>query len=162
QLDVEGIGIDAHSGNAPILPSAAWRLVQALATLRDPRGRVLIPGYYDAVRKPSQADLQALADQPDQDEIYRQAYKTERFVDDLSGVALLERLAFSPTCNIAGLSSGYGGQGAKTVLPARAMAKIDFRLVPDQMPDAVLSALRAHLDAGGYDDIRISVFSSAE
>lgn len=162
QLDVECIGIDAHSGNAPILPSAAWRLVQALATLRDPGGRVLIPGYYDVVRKPSQADLQALADQPDQDETFRQAFRTQRFVDDLSGVDLLERLAFSPTCNIAGLVSGYGGQGAKTVLPARAMAKIDFRLVPDQTPDAVLSALRAHLAAGGYDDIRISVFSSAE
>jgi acetylornithine deacetylase/succinyl-diaminopimelate desuccinylase-like protein len=75
---------------------------------------------------------------------------------------LREREAFSPTCNIAGLVSGYIGEGSKTVLPARAMAKIDFRLVPDQDPQDILAKLRAHLTAEGYSDIRITVFGNAE
>ncbi len=139
QLDVQGTGIDAHSGAAPILPSAAWRLVQALATLRTPEGHVRIAGFYDEVLKPSEAQLAAIADQPNMDAELREAYKVDQFVDGLSGAALSERLAFTPTCNLAGLVSGYTGQGSKTVLPARAMAKIDFRLVPDQDPQDILA-----------------------
>lgn len=160
QLDLACLGGDAHSGNAPILPSAAWRLVQALATLRAPTGRVLIPGFYEAVRAPTPAQLAALADQPDTTEQLRETYGVGQFVDQLSGLALRERQSFGPTCNIAGLSSGYTGEGSKTVLPARAMAKIDFRLVPDQTPEAILAALRAHLDAAGYEDITITTFGA--
>ncbi len=162
QLDVQGTGIDAHSGSAPILPSAAWRLVQALATLRTPEGHVRIPGFYDAVLKPSEAQLAAIADQPNMDAELREAYKVDQFVDGLSGAALSERLAFTPTCNLAGLVSGYTGQGSKTVLPARAMAKIDFRLVPDQDPQDIVVKLKTHLKAEGYDDISVTVFGSAE
>ncbi len=162
QLDVQGTGIDAHSGAAPILPSAAWRLVQALATLRTPDGHIRIPGFYDAVLEPSEAQLAAIADQPDMDEQIRESYKVEQFVDGLTGVALREREAFAPTCNIAGLVSGYTGEGSKTVLPSRARAKIDFRLVPDQHPEDILAKLQAHLEAEGYGDIRITTFSHAD
>jgi len=162
QLDIQGTGIDAHSGSAPILPSAAWRLVQALATLRSPEGQILIPGFYDAVLPPSEAQLSAILDQPDQDAELREAYKVERFVDNLSGADLRKRSAFTPTCNIAGLASGYTGEGSKTVLPAKAMAKIDFRLVPEQTPDDILGKLQAHLAKTGYDDIRITAFGKAD
>jgi len=73
QLDVQGTGIDAHSGSAPILPSAAWRLVQALATLRTPDGRIRIRGFYDTVQPPSKGQIDAIADQPDQDAELREA-----------------------------------------------------------------------------------------
>ena len=162
QLDVEGTGVDAHSGAAPILPSAAWRLVQALATLRTPSGHIRIPGFYDAVLPPSEEQLAAITDQPNQDAEMRAAFQVEKFVDDLTGAALLERRSFAPTCNIAGLVSGYTGEGSKTVLPAKAMAKIDFRLVPNQEPDDILAKLRAHLDAEGYNDIRITTFGKAD
>src|SRR5690242_16474369 len=162
QLDVQGIGMDAHSGAAPILPSAAWRLVQALATLKGPDGQVCIPGFYDAVRAPTDAELHALREQPEHDEIYKRTYGIERFVDDLAGFELRRRQAFSPTCNIAGLVSGYTGEGSKTVLPARASAKIDFRLVPDQQPGDILAKLKAHLEAEGYGDVRVTVFGHAE
>ncbi|HTD20691.1 MAG TPA: M20/M25/M40 family metallo-hydrolase, partial [Ktedonobacteraceae bacterium] len=162
QLDIQGTGIDAHSGSAPILPSAAWRLVQALATLRTPEGQIRIPGFYDAVLPPSAAQLAAIIDQPDQDPELREAYKVERFVDDLRGADLRKREAFTPTCNIAGLVSGYTGEGSKTVLPARAMAKIDFRLVPEQDPQDILTKLHAHLATAGYSDIRITVFGKAD
>ncbi len=162
QLDVQGTGIDTHSGSAPILPSAAWRMVQALATLRTPDGHVRIPGFYDDVLKPSDAQRAAIADQPNMDAELQAAYQVKQFVDNLSGAALSERLAFTPTCNIAGLMSGYTGEGSKTVLPAKAMAKIDFRLVPNQDPQDILEKLKAHLQAEGYDDISITVFGNAE
>jgi acetylornithine deacetylase/succinyl-diaminopimelate desuccinylase-like protein len=162
QLDVQGTGIDTHSGNAPILPSAAWRLVQALAMLRTPEGLVRIPGFYDKVLPPSAAQMSAIIDQPDLDAELREAYKVEHFVDGLAGAALREREAFTPTCNIAGLVSGYTGEGSKTVLPARAMAKIDFRLVPEQDPQEILAQLQAYLSGEGYSDIRITSFASAQ
>jgi len=162
QLDVQGTGIDAHSGAAPILPSAAWRMVQALATLRTPEGHVRIPGFYDAVLKPSEAQLDAIADQPNMDAELREAFQVQQFVDGLSGAALAERAAFTPTCNIAGLVSGYTGEGSKTVLPAKAMAKIDFRLVPNQDPEDILAKLQTHLKDQGYDDIKITTFGRAE
>lgn len=162
QLDVQATGGDAHSGMAPILPSAAWRMVQALATLRTPEGRVRIPGFYDAVRAPTQAQREALADQTDTDTQLRETFGVERFVDGVTGVALRERVAFTPTCNIAGLVSGYTGEGTKTVLPAKASAKIDFRLVPDQDPQDILARLRTHLANEGYGDIQVTAFSAAE
>ncbi len=161
QLDVEGAGIDAHSGSAPILPSPAWRLVHALASLKTPEGPVLIPGFYDNVLPPSQQQLATIADQPDMDAELREAYRVDAFVDNLSGVALRERLMFTPTCNIAGLLSGYTGSGVKTVLPSKAMAKIDFRLVPNQEPQDIAAKLRAYLDAQGYSDVQLSVLGSA-
>jgi acetylornithine deacetylase/succinyl-diaminopimelate desuccinylase-like protein len=162
QLDVQGTTVDAHSGNAPRLPSAAWRLVQALATLKTPEGHVRIPGFYDAVLPPSPAQLEAIAAQEDEDEQALKMYGITQFVDGLRGAALRERQSFQPTCNLAGLLSGYTGEGVKTVLPARAMAKIDFRLVPNQDPQDILAKLQAHLRAEGYDDIRVSAFGAAE
>jgi acetylornithine deacetylase/succinyl-diaminopimelate desuccinylase-like protein len=162
QLEVQGTGRDAHSGQAPILPSAAWRLVQALASLRGRDGRVRIPGFYETVRSATGAELVALANQPDMDEEWKTAFQVEEFVDGLTGMALRERLAFTPTSNIAGLLSGYTEEGVKTVLPAKAMAKMDFRLVPDQDPEDILAKLRAHLDAEGFEDVKVIQLGGAE
>ncbi len=162
QYEVQGTGIDAHSGGAPILPSAAWRLVGALASLRTPEGKVRIPGFYDAVRAPTEAQLEALVNQTDMEAELRQAFQVDEFVDGLTGLPLRERQAFTPTSNIAGLLSGYLEEGVKTVLPARAMAKMDFRLVPHQDPDDILAKLRAHLDAEGYDDVKVTKLGGAE
>lgn len=162
QLEVQGTAVDAHSGQATHLPSAAWRLVQALGSLRGADGRVRIPGFYDAARAPSQAQLAALADLTDMEDEMRAQYGIASFVDGLTGLALRERQAFSPTGNIAGLASGYGGEGVKTVLPARAMAKMDFRLVPDQDPEDILGKLRAHLEAEGFTDVEVTNLGGAE
>ncbi|NLF02371.1 MAG: M20/M25/M40 family metallo-hydrolase, partial [Anaerolineales bacterium] len=162
QYEVQGTGRDAHSGAAPILPSAAWRLVQALNSLRDADGRVRIPGFYDGVQPPTEAQVAAMAAQTDMEAEMRKAFGVEQFVDGLTGLALRERAAFSPTANIAGLLTGYTGEGVKTVLPACAMAKMDFRLVPDQHPDDIFEKLRAHLAAEGFDDIRLTKLGAAE
>jgi acetylornithine deacetylase/succinyl-diaminopimelate desuccinylase-like protein len=123
---------------------------------------VRIAGFYDAVRAPTKAELDALADQTDMEDLMREVYDIEEFVDGLTGLPLRERQAFSPTSNIAGLFSGYTEEGVKTVLPARAMAKMDFRLVPDQDPQDILQKLRAHLDAEGYEDVEVSSLGGAE
>jgi acetylornithine deacetylase/succinyl-diaminopimelate desuccinylase-like protein len=162
QLDVHGVSHDAHSGRAPILPSAAWRLVSALASLRDPDGRVRVPGFCDAVREPTPAQRDALARQTNMERQLLDVYGLDEFVDGLTGVPLRRRQAFSPTSNIAGLLSGYVGEGVKTVLPAHAMAKLDFRLVPDQDPADILAKLRDHLDHEGFRDVEVSHLGSAE
>jgi acetylornithine deacetylase/succinyl-diaminopimelate desuccinylase-like protein len=162
QLDVEALATDAHSAAAAVLPSAAWRLVRALASLRDDAGAVAIGGFADAVRAPTEVERQALADQPDSDDELEATFGVDGFLDGLTGAALRERSSFAPTANIAGLTSGYGGVGMKTVLPARASAKLDFRLVPDQHPDDIARKLRVHLDEHGFEDVSVSVLLSAE
>ena len=89
-------------------------------------------------------------------EEYKQRYGAKGFIKGLTGGTDLKvEEVFTPTCTICGLTSGYQGVGQKTVQPAAASAKVDFRLVPNQKPDDILKKLRAHLDAQGFDDVKI-------
>jgi acetylornithine deacetylase/succinyl-diaminopimelate desuccinylase-like protein len=157
ELRVRTASQDAHSGlGGSIFPNAAWRLIWALRSLKGPDERILLPGFYDRVRPPSARDLELLADLPEDSEELRQTYGLKGFIKELTeGVPLRREAVFSPTCTICGLTSGYQGPGCMTVLPAEASAKVDFRLVPDQEPAEVLTQLRQHLDAQGFDDIEI-------
>ncbi len=158
ELSVETASMDVHSGTGgSIFPNAAWRLVWALNSLKGPDERIRIPGFYDDVKPPSERDRQLMAALPDVAEDYHQRYGVKAFLKGLTGgVALNIAEVFEPTCTICGLTSGYQGPGSKTVLPARASAKVDFRLVPDQTPETVLRQLRAHLDAEGFSDVQIA------
>jgi acetylornithine deacetylase/succinyl-diaminopimelate desuccinylase-like protein len=150
------IAYDAHSGvGGSLLPNAAWRLVWALNTLKDRDERVLLPGHYDAARPASADDLALLAAMPSQEAWLKREFGVSEFLGGATGVEYQRRAVFEPTCTICGLESGYQGEGAKTVLPAAARAKVDFRLVPDQDPETVRDALRAHLDANGFGDIEV-------
>jgi acetylornithine deacetylase/succinyl-diaminopimelate desuccinylase-like protein len=157
ELSVETAKRDAHSGvGGSIFPNAAWRLTWALATLKGPDERIRIPGHYDTVRKPSARDRELMGAVPDRSAEMRELYGLRRFLRGLEGgVELRMAEVFEPTCTICGLDSGYQGAGSKTVLPARATAKVDFRLVPDQTPQEVLRNLRAHLDREGFEDVSI-------
>ena len=158
ELSVETADMDVHSGlGGSIFPNAAWRLVWALSTLKNSDERVRIPGFYDAVMPPSDLDRQLMKELPEVAEEYKNRYGINHFLKGLSGgVELRMAEVFEPTCTICGLTSGYQGKGPKTVLPARASAKVDFRLVPDQKPEVVLEQLRAHLDAEGFSDVLIT------
>ncbi len=158
ELSVETASTDVHSGlGGSIFPNAAWRLVWALSTLKGRDERIRIPGFYDAVRPPSQKDRELMAALPEVAEEYRSRFGIREFIKGLSGGPELRlEEVFSPTCTICGLTSGYQGPGSKTVLPARASAKVDFRLVPDQDPQDILRKLRAHLDAEGFGDVQIA------
>lgn len=147
---------DAHSGlGGSMFPNAAWRLTWALATLKGQDERIRIPGWYDDVREASARDMELLAALPDESERLRSTYGLSRFLLDAEGLELKRRSLFEPTCTISGLSSGYQGPGSKTVLPAEAMAKVDFRLVPNQSAADLLGKLKAHLAAEGFGDIEV-------
>jgi acetylornithine deacetylase/succinyl-diaminopimelate desuccinylase-like protein len=163
RLAVRALARDGHSALAAILPSAAWRLVHALAAIRGPDGRVRIPGFYEPVREPTPGERLTLAEETSslEDELLA-AYGATEFVDGLRGAALRERRSFSPTANIAGIETGYAGPGIKTVLPAEAVAQLDFRLVPEQHPDELAAQLRSHLDAEGFGDVEVTVLGAAE
>ncbi len=158
ELSVETGTLDAHSGiGGSIFPNAAWRLVWALSTLKGQDERIRIPGFYDDVVPPSERDLALLAQLPDNAEEDKKMYGLKGFIKGLTGGLDYQRESrFSPTCTICGLTSGYQGQGSKTVLPARASAKVDFRLVPNQDPDDIRLKLRAYLDIEGFSDVQIT------
>jgi len=149
--------LDAHSGlGGSVFPNAAWRLTWALASLKGPDERIRLPGFYDDVLPPSPRDLELLAAMPDDSADLLERYGLDRFIKGLEGGLDFEReKIFSPTCTICGLSSGYQGPGSKTVQPAEAMAKVDFRLVPNQQPARVLEQLKQHLVNEGFDDIQV-------
>ncbi len=153
ELRVRTLARDAHSGGATYLPNAAWRLVDALSTLMDARGRVQIEGFYDDVRAPSADERAHVAALPfDADEV-RRIYRLRAFAFGREDPEVRLASQFEPTCNIAGIVSGFTDEGTKTVIPAEASCKIDFRLVPDQDPARIATLLRAHLDRHGFDDV---------
>jgi acetylornithine deacetylase/succinyl-diaminopimelate desuccinylase-like protein len=155
ELRAQEAARDLHSALAAIVPNPVWRMVWALSTLKGPDEHVQIPGFYDEVRPISSAQRETLAAWDYPEEQTRMLYGLDGFIAGLSGQPLRERLIFGPTCNIDGFHAGYGGPGSKTVLPHKASAKLDFRLVPDQDPNTILALLRAHLDAAGFSDIEI-------
>jgi acetylornithine deacetylase/succinyl-diaminopimelate desuccinylase-like protein len=157
ELSVEALSTDVHSGlGGSIFPNAAWRLTWALNSLKGPDEKIRIPGFYDNVQPPSARDRELLAALPDPAPEYKSRYGVKQFIKGLTdGTDLKVEEIFTPTCTICGLTSGYQGAGSKTVQPARASAKVDFRLVPDQRPAEVLEKLRAHLDAQGFSDVHI-------
>ncbi|MBI4280303.1 MAG: M20/M25/M40 family metallo-hydrolase [Armatimonadetes bacterium] len=142
ELETRGAASDYHSGNkGNVLPNPAWELVELLAKMRDEKGRVRIPGFYRRVRPPSAYEREALRRIPfDRKEFLRE--HGLRTTPIAGGAEFYRRLMFEPTLNIAGFTSGYGGPGAKTIIPGRALLKMDMRLVVDQDPEEIFRAFR--------------------
>jgi len=155
ELRVRTMASDAHSAGAPYLPNAGWRLLAALATLLDPAGRVRIPGFYDQVRQATDEERRYVTTRPFEADHIKRVYGIDRFAFGRDAAAANAAAVFEPTCNLCGVWSGYTGPRTKTVIPAEAAAKLDFRLVPDQDPAAVAELLRRHLDAEGFVDVEI-------
>lgn len=147
-----------HGSNKAWVDSPAWRMVKALSTMVDETGnRVLVEGFYDDVKVPSEEDealLARLAETFDEEEV-KERMKVERFINDLHGVEALKEYLFTPTLNIDGLWSGYTGPGSKTLLPHRMTVKMDVRLVPSMQVEKTMSLIRSHLDKHGFSEIRI-------
>jgi acetylornithine deacetylase/succinyl-diaminopimelate desuccinylase-like protein len=145
ELRARGASHDLHSGNwGGIAPNAAWDLVRLLGTMRDADGRVTIPGFYDDVRQPTPAVEAAMANFP----LDQRAALATVGLDRLPPpheLGYFDRLMTTPTLNIAGFTSGYGGPGAKTVIPATATVKMDMRLVPDQRTDDIFAKFETHV-----------------
>ena len=153
-----GPGKDVHSSNRARLDSPAFHLVQALATLVTSDGDPAIDGFAVAARPPSAAEREMLdtAAARLSEPTAKKLLSAERWAHDLPWRATLERFLFTPTVNIEGLVAGYTGVGGKTVLPHRAVAKLDLRLVPDMTFDGAVAALKAHLAKRGFGDIEVN------
>ncbi len=151
---------DIHSSNKARVDSPAWHLVQALATLVSPDGNdPAIDSFADQAR-PLSADEKAMiaaaAARLDESTAKR-SLGVERWIRDANWTEALEMLMSRPTVNIEGLVGGYTGPGGKTILPHRAVAKLDLRLVPDMTAADALAALKAHLAKRGFGDIEVTM-----
>jgi acetylornithine deacetylase/succinyl-diaminopimelate desuccinylase-like protein len=145
QIDVQGPDRDLHSGSyGGAVVNPAMALARILATFHDADGRVAIDGFYDGVRDWGDAVRGQIRALPFEEEGFREEAGATALGGE-RGFSVLERLWTRPTCEINGLLSGYTGEGAKTVLPARAMAKVSFRLVPDQHPARIGELVKAHV-----------------
>jgi len=160
ELAAKGASRDAHSSYATVVPNPAWRLVWALASLKDADESILVDGFYDSVRPTTTQERAAVEAMPAEEEHTAESLSLTGFVKGVRGLDYRLRHIFEPTCNIDGLSAGYEGGGVKTVIPCQATAKLDFRLVPDQTPDEILTKLRRHLDAQGFADIEVRSLSA--
>jgi acetylornithine deacetylase/succinyl-diaminopimelate desuccinylase-like protein len=151
---------DVHSSNKARLDSPAWHLVEALASLVSPDGNeIAIEGYAAMARSLSSAEkkmIEAAAKRLDEASAKNQL-GVSRWLRDANWEQALEMLVSKPTINIEGLVGGYTGPGGKTILPGRAVAKLDFRLVPDMTKDGAVAALKDHLAKHGFGDIEVNV-----
>ena len=156
ELVCRTIAYDAHSSAATVLPSAPVRLAQALASMYDADGFPTLPGIDAGIVPPTPAQL-AICDAVPLDAVeeIRQEYGVSRLLGGLDGTDAIRAMTFAPTLNIQGLWSGFIGPGDKTITPAEAHARLDIRIVPDQDPAAIVTAMKAHLATGGFDDIEV-------
>ena len=147
---------DAHSGYGGAIPSAAWRLVQAVNTLKDKDNNITIDGIKKLVRPPTKQDIDALKKyRGNIGKEIKDNYGFDRFIGDKTGQDLLKTIYLDPSLSINGLESGCQGDVHSTIVPAKAIAKLDFRLVPDMDGDKVCMLLREHFKKMGYGDINI-------
>lgn len=144
ELVAHGAKWDHHSGNlGNIAPNPAWMLIDLLKTMRDEQGRVLIEGFYDNIRQPTAYELDLFRKLPfDRKELIEQIGYADIEEDAETFYRLL---SLEPTFNICGFHSGYGGEGSKTIIPAKASVKMDIRLVIDQDPDDIFQKLCTHV-----------------
>jgi len=161
ELIAHGANRDLHSGNwGGIAPNPAWALVRLLATMLDSDNRVLVPGFYDDVC-PVSLRMRAAMDAIPFDQDATLAALGIARLPAPKGLPYFDRLMATPTMNIAGFASGYGGPGSKTVLPSSAVVKMDMRLVPDQRPDDIYAKVAAHV-ARVASDVEIRLLGRME
>jgi acetylornithine deacetylase/succinyl-diaminopimelate desuccinylase-like protein len=157
EIEVRGPAHDLHSGMyGGIVHNPAQALVEILAAMHDKEGRVTVPGFYDRVRVPDDAERAELARTPFTPErLERETGLTKPWGEP--GYALHERLGIRPTLEINGLVSGWTGEGAKTVLPAKALAKVSCRLVPEQDPHDIEELIRRYVNSITPDTVTSEV-----
>ena len=158
ELSVQESIRDAHSSLAVLIKNPAWRLIEAVNTLRNSDGRILIKDWYKEVSPLSKNDLKIIQKEPFDENVFKKEFGIKSFVGNKKGVEAKKAMVGGATCNIAGFVSGYTGDGAKTVLPGTALVKIDFRLIPKMDPKKQVLRLKKHLKSKGFSDVGIKVF----
>ncbi len=157
QIDVHAANTDLHSGSyGGAVPNPATALARILASFHDDDGRIAIPGFYDGVREWEPELRKQIRKLPFDEEEFRRSVRAPALFGE-EGYSTLERIWTRPTCEINGLLSGYTGEGAKTVLPATAMAKVSCRLVPDQDPEEIGRLLEKHIRRVAHPSVTVEV-----
>jgi len=140
ELECQGASIDLHSGiYGGAAPNPLFALCEIIAKLKDQNGKILIPGFYDTVKAPTEDELKAWKALPFDEEHYRKTEVGSNVLTGEPGYSVLYRTWARPTLEVHGMPGGFTGSGAKTVIPARASAKVSMRLVPDQDADDILA-----------------------
>ncbi len=153
-LEVTGAKRDIHSSWGGVVENPAWELVWALSSLKNKDQFILIEGFYDDVRPPTEEELENLKMIPFGEEAYYEDFGIKQFME--TGEELKKAYYYAPSLTIDGLDSGYKGPGAKTIIPAEAKAKIDFRLVPNQNPTDILNKFKKHLQKFHFNKVKIT------
>lgn len=161
ELRAFGARSDLHSKWGTIVPNPAWRLVQALATITSPKGVITIDGFSSHIAPISEEDTEVLKTIELDEAGLKREFRIGGWVRSMKGHTLVKEHIFGATCTICGIQTGHTDAGAKTVLPSTAMARLDFRLVPDLTGKIVTELLRAHLDVRGFKDIEIIELGTA-
>ena len=157
ELTAQGASRDVHSSLAVLIENPALRIVQALSTLVDREGNILIKDWFKEVKELSEEESLIINSEPFDEESFKKEYGISKFINNISGKRVKKALTSEPTCNISGLNSGYSGPGAKTITPSKAMVKIDFRLVPNMDPGLQFKRLEKHLVENGFEDIEVTL-----
>ena len=145
ELRARGANRDVHSGNwGGIVPNPLWTLVHLLASMKNERGEITIDGFYENVQPQNEMERAALTQLPIDIAQVKQSLDLQR-LDEPQERGYFERLSAWPTLTINGIHGGYGGPGAKTVLPHEAVAKCDIRLVEAQTAEEILAKVKAHV-----------------
>lgn len=150
EITLHGPKRDVHSSQAPIMPSPVWELVNLLHQVKPDGGKVAIPGFYDQVVPPTPLERELIENIPFSVEEYKRDYGLSRLLVDGTPAELLTELLFQPTFNIQGIVSGYTGPGTKTILPAKATAKVDIRLVHAMKADDTIARVKDFFAERGY------------
>jgi acetylornithine deacetylase/succinyl-diaminopimelate desuccinylase-like protein len=148
EIEAQGAKVDLHSGiYGGAAPNPFVALAQVIAALKDAEGHILIPGFYDKVEAPSADELKAWKSLPFDEEAYRRSEVGSCELTGESGFSVLERTWARPTMDVHGMPGGFVGAGAKTVIPAKATAKISFRLVPGMNPQEVFAQYKGYVES---------------
>ncbi|HET6716784.1 MAG TPA: M20/M25/M40 family metallo-hydrolase, partial [Nitrososphaeraceae archaeon] len=150
---------DLHSSLAVLVENPAWRLVHALKTIRDENGTITIKNWHEDIRDFSAEELECIKQEDFDISDFKKNYGLSNIFNENDTEKMKKASVGGVTSNISGLFSGYIGEGSKTVLPSKAMAKLDFRLVPEMKPEKQFELLRDHFDSNGYKDIQLKFMS---
>jgi acetylornithine deacetylase/succinyl-diaminopimelate desuccinylase-like protein len=156
-LRVKTSDTDVHGRMGAIVPSASWRLVWALASLKTPDERIAIEGFYDGIEAPNEADLEVLRVFPYDEEGFKQKVGFRNYVKEAAGEELKRRIYMEPSMSICGLEAGEVHSGVRGIVPHKAYARVSFYLVPNQDPTKLMDSLRSHLDRHGFPDVEVSM-----
>lgn len=157
ELECRTARADLHSSLGAIFDNPLWRIAAAVASMRDASGRVLIDGFHDGIEEADPRTRALVRSPPFTLQSIVEATGGERLLEGVTAGTFYERLNLAPCLNVNGIHGGYDGEGAKTVLPSTAVAKLDLRLVPGQEPKAVAGLVRRHLDSAGFADVVLTV-----